>query len=40
MMFLLLTTFFPALLAIVAMYIIFAGIGDVLPAFGLNTSPA
>jgi arabinogalactan oligomer/maltooligosaccharide transport system permease protein len=37
MMFLLLTTFFPALLAIVAMYIIFAGIGDVLPAFGLNT---
>ena len=31
MMFLLLTTFFPALLAIVAMYIIFAGIGDVLP---------
>ena len=37
MMFLLLTTFFPALLAIVAMYIIFAGIGDVLPAFGLDT---
>ena len=32
MMSLLLTTFFPALLAIVAMYIIFAGIGDVLPA--------
>ncbi|HET7801456.1 MAG TPA: sugar ABC transporter permease [Humibacillus xanthopallidus] len=37
MMFLLLTTFFPATLAIVAMYIIFAGIGDVLPSFGLNT---
>ncbi|KRC92145.1 sugar ABC transporter permease [Terrabacter sp. Root85] len=37
MMFLLLTTFFPALLAIVALYIIFAGIGDVLPALGLNT---
>ncbi|NUO35965.1 MAG: sugar ABC transporter permease [Dermatophilaceae bacterium] len=37
MMFLLLTTFFPALLAIVAMYIIFAGIGDALPSFGLNT---
>lgn len=36
-MFLLLTTFFPALLAIVAMYIIFAGIGDALPSFGLNT---
>ncbi len=38
MLFLLLTTFFPALLAIVAMYITFAAIGDVLPAFGLNTS--
>ena len=38
MMFLLLSTFFPALLAIVATYIIFAGIGDVLPAFGLNTT--
>ena len=38
MMFLLLTTFFPALLAIVAMYIIFAGISDVLPAIGLNTT--
>ena len=38
MMFLLLTTFFPALLAIVATYIIFAGIGDVIPAFGLNTT--
>jgi arabinogalactan oligomer / maltooligosaccharide transport system permease protein len=37
MMALLLTTFFPATLAIVAMYIIFAGIGDVLPAIGLNT---
>jgi arabinogalactan oligomer / maltooligosaccharide transport system permease protein len=37
MMFLLMTTFFPALLAMVAMYIIFAGISDVLPAFGLNT---
>ena len=37
MMFLLLTTFFPALLAIVAMYIIFAGISDALPSFGLNT---
>ena len=37
MMALLLTTFFPALLAIVATYIIFAGIGDALPAFGLNT---
>ncbi|MFC7595381.1 sugar ABC transporter permease [Terrabacter sp. GCM10028922] len=37
MMALLLTTFFPALLAIVAIYIIFAGIGDALPAFGLNT---
>jgi arabinogalactan oligomer/maltooligosaccharide transport system permease protein len=38
MMFLLLTTFFPALLAIVAMYITFAAIGNVIPAFGLNTS--
>ncbi len=38
MMFLLLTTFFPALLAIVATYIIFAGIGDVLPSIGLNTT--
>ena len=38
MMFLLLTTFFPALLAIVATYIIFAAIGDILPAIGLNTT--
>ncbi len=38
MLFLLLTTFFPALLAIVAMYITFAAIGDVLPALGLNTA--
>lgn len=36
---LLLLQMFPAALAFVALYITFAGIGDVLPAFGLNTSP-
>lgn len=38
MLALLLLQFFPAMLALVAMYITFAAIGDVLPAFGLNTS--
>jgi arabinogalactan oligomer/maltooligosaccharide transport system permease protein len=36
---LLLLQMFPALLAFVALYITFVGIGDFLPAFGLNTSP-
>ncbi|OIQ94702.1 maltose transport system permease protein MalG [mine drainage metagenome] len=35
---LLLLQMFPALLAFVALYMTFVGIGDVLPAFGLNTS--
>lgn len=34
---LLLLQMFPALLAFVALYITFVGIGDVLPSFGLNT---
>lgn len=38
MLALLLLQFFPAMLALVAMYITFAAIGDVIPAFGLNTS--
>jgi arabinogalactan oligomer/maltooligosaccharide transport system permease protein len=37
MLALLLLQFFPAMLALVAMYITFAAIGDVLPQFGLNT---
>lgn len=37
MLALLLLQMFPALLALVALYITFAAIGDVLPAFGLNT---
>ena len=36
---LLLLQMFPALLAFVALYITFDSIGNVLPAFGLNTSP-
>ncbi len=36
---LLLLQMFPALLAFVALYITFNSIGNVLPAFGLNTSP-
>lgn len=35
---LLLLQLFPAILALVAMYITFAWVGDVVPAFGLNTS--
>ena len=35
---LLLLQMFPSLLTFVAMYITFAAIGDVIPAFGLNTS--
>jgi len=35
---LLLLQMFPALLAFVALYVTFIGIGEVLPAFGLNTS--
>ncbi|GMA20762.1 sugar ABC transporter permease [Arsenicicoccus piscis] len=35
---LLLLQLFPAVLALVAMYITFSRIGDVLPAFGLNTT--
>ncbi len=35
---LLLLQLFPAILALVAMYITFAKIGDVIPAFGLNTT--
>lgn len=35
---LLLLQLFPAVLALVAMYITFAKIGDVIPAFGLNTT--
>ncbi|AXG14337.1 sugar ABC transporter permease [Intrasporangium calvum] len=38
MLALLLLQMFPAMLALVALYITFAKIGDVLPAFGLNTS--
>jgi len=38
LMSLLLLQLFPAILALVAMYITFANIGDVLPAFGLNTT--
>lgn len=36
---LLMLQMFPALLAFVALYITFAGVGDVFPAFGLSTSP-
>ncbi len=35
---LLLLQLFPAVLALVAMYITFAKVGDVIPAFGLNTT--
>ncbi|HEX2706053.1 MAG TPA: ABC transporter permease subunit, partial [Candidatus Lustribacter sp.] len=35
---LLLLQLFPAILALVAMYITFAKVGDVVPAFGLNTT--
>jgi arabinogalactan oligomer/maltooligosaccharide transport system permease protein len=38
MLALLMLQMFPAMLALVAMYITFAAIGDVIPAFGLNTS--
>ncbi len=36
---LLMLQMFPALLAFVALYITFASVGDVFPAFGLSTSP-
>jgi len=36
---LLMLQMFPALLAFVALYITFADVGDVFPAFGLSTSP-
>ncbi|AKT50277.1 sugar ABC transporter permease [Arsenicicoccus sp. oral taxon 190] len=35
---LLLLQLFPAILALVAMYITFAKVGDIVPAFGLNTT--
>jgi len=37
---LLLLLMFPALLAFVAQYTTFVAVGDVLPALGINTSPA